>query len=86
MSSTASAQACTFALSGPRLNLPGVTEGDFTVGAVTPVAQDDLIDGEGLLAVTLVAPDGERSNTLETTTAAAPQCDPSDDPIEFLIP
>ena len=86
VSSTASAQACTFALSGPRLNLPGVTEGDFTVGAVTPVAQDDLIDGEGLLAVTLVAPDGERSNTLETTTAAAPQCDPSDDPIEFLIP
>jgi len=86
VSSASSAETCTFLLSGPRLNLPGVTEGDFTVGAVTPVAQDDLLEGEGLLAVTLIAPDGERSNTLETATMAAPQCDPSDDPIEFLIP
>lgn len=86
VSSASSAETCTFLLSGPRLNLPGVTEGDFTVGAVTPVAQEDLLEGEGLLAVTLIAPDGERSNTLETAAMAAPQCDPSDDPIEFLIP
>jgi|GEM_PF-1577247 len=86
VSSATSAETCTFLLSGPRLNLPGVTEGDFTVGAVTPVPQDDLVEGEGLLAVTLIDPNGERSNTLETMTSAAPQCDPSDDPIEFLIP
>ena len=83
---TSGTNRCIFLLAGARLSFPEQTSGRFELG-VLPTFQQGLAEsGPGVAEITLIAPDGTRSNTLQADVNATPLCAADSEPQAFVFP
>jgi len=86
LDSTTSTNSCRFVLAGSPLNFPGRTTGKLSVGPVPTFQQDLAVSGSGTASITLVDPQGNRSNTLTAPVGADPLCPAGSPAREFVFP
>lgn len=86
LKATDSDNVCTYIVAGAPLDFPGVVNGEFRLGSTPTFVQNEAVPGEGVATLTLIDPDGNRSNTLETEIMVSPLCPAGTPAREFTFP